>query len=282
MSEIHFIEGVQLSLQQCLNTNNAEMVRLLIFHLKESIESIKSRTEVARGSITERLYNSVNALIDSGPVVDEDILKYAEEVVKYLAVCVLRSKHCNALATSSIEPRSPLVPDTSPATDTILCEAPARVQVDIQPGAVNVLKIKGSNLEGSLIRTFEVSEMENSEQFHLSSNPEYQSRIDSINSETASVCSGTDYENDIETNMTSNLLQLFGKVDVVPAVEHSLKWDRPSRHGLANSAPIVPDMFRDLTLRSFIFLVNQRLDELRTVMAVKAKGRNSRKSRRSS
>ena len=288
MSEVKFIKGVQLALEQSLSSNNTETVRLSLIRVKKSIDtSLSSETTTRKGSIAERLKNSLSVLFDPGPILDNDVLKYADEVVKYLAASVARSHNEDeqefmllgpGVRQVSIDMKSPGASELF--NDGVSQEDFYKLGHNVQWEVANLLEVGGD--EGKATTKFQVFEKQNAYNFHLSSNPEYQSDIDSVNSETASVCSATEDENDIETNMTSNLLQLFGKADVVPAVELSVKWDRPSRHGLANSAPIVPDMFRDLTLRSFIFLVNQRLDELRTVIAVKAKGRNSRRGRRSS
>eukprot|EP01042_Synura_sphagnicola_P001457 gene1457-1672_t len=72
--------------------------------------------------------------------------------------------------------------------------------------------------------------------------------------------------NDVRTNMTSNLLQVLGKSDVAPVRDESSVWIRPTRHGLANSAAIVPNMFHDMTLRGFVSSVRHQIDELKKVM----------------
>ena len=92
MSEVKFIKGVQLALEQSLSSNNPETVRLSLIRVKKSIDtSLSSETTTRKGSIAERLKNSLSVLFDPGPILDNDVLKYADEVAKYLAASVARS-----------------------------------------------------------------------------------------------------------------------------------------------------------------------------------------------
>ena len=63
MSEVKFIKGVQLALEQSLSSNNPETVRLSLIRVKKSIDtSLSSETTTRKGSIAERLKNSLSVL----------------------------------------------------------------------------------------------------------------------------------------------------------------------------------------------------------------------------
>ena len=71
-----------------------------------------------------------------------------------------------------------------------------------------------------------------------------------------------DVHYEIKTNMSPNLLRLFGRKEGFEKAPVPADWERPKTYGLGNSAPIIPDLFKNLTLKKFVKHVKVQLGKL--------------------
>ena len=66
----------------------------------------------------------------------------------------------------------------------------------------------------------------------------------------------------IKSNMSPNLLRLFGRKEGFEPPALPDNWERPKTYGLSNSAPIIPNLFKDLTLRKFVKAVKVQVAKI--------------------
>ena len=277
MVEAQFIQRIQQLLKESLATKNLVTVRLSVLYVRECIENYKKISESCTDSISDRLYRSINALFDSEPTSDEDIFIYAIEVVKYITM-YLRELSVGEIQISALDETlsKELIKNsisTQANTDTssncLLRRAVYEPDHDIGHTPSDLFKIKSKRDEGNGSIKLPFADDNGSQLDATWNNTSFTSP------ETASIRASIQDEDDIQTNMTSNLRKVLGKSDVAPTIDTLSDWERPKQHGLGNSAPIVPNMFRDLTLRGFIILVNQQITELRKVMVGNTPGKGT-------